>query len=214
MLSRLIILSLSAVLLATVVGGCGGQMGSAGSSGSATASALAEGKMVLEDLHVMVISDQTPAYEIHAKLGVWDESSWIMKMEEPDITVYDAEGHFKQKFDSREGSFWPVTIVRPDSLGLLKEITKYDWSLTKEVVFKSAQGYELKSGMSRFDSDSSELSYSKGVEYRMPTGRGLILEGTADNFIARIDRETGEIKSWKLVGQVVLSSADTEVGEP
>lgn len=166
-------------------------------------------EILIERLMIRVVSDAKLAYQIEAGMGRMNEDTREIEMSRPNVNIYGEGEQVKQSVRSTLGRMWPVTITVTEKDGKEKEVSKFDWSLTGNVAFESAEGYRVKSEELNFSSAQRNITSQRGVEYRMPTGRGTILSGKANQFEARVDPDSGQMTGWTLGGGVELS-ADPE----
>ncbi len=163
-------------------------------------------KIVFEDLSVDVLAGAKLSYRIVAATGEMDEESRIVEMKKPDVKIYDSQEAEQQRVSSLAGKLWPVTLEETLPDGSKIEVSKYDWQLDGDVQFQSAEGHEIRSPELIFNSKERNISSRRGVQYRIPTGRGSILSGEATEFVADIDPESGAVKGWALTGGVKLAA--------
>lgn len=163
----------------------------------------------IDQLLIRVVSDARLAYQIEAGHGRMNEDTREIELFFPKVAIYGEAEQVKQSVRSEAGSMWPVMVLTKNAQGEEKEVSKYDWSLTGDVAFESAEGYLVKSPELNFRSVERNITSYRGVEYRMPTGRGTILTGKAKEFEARVDPDSGALVGWTLGGGVELS-ADSE----
>lgn len=181
----------------------------AGASVQAADFAPSTSEILIERLLIRVVSDAKLAYQIEAGMGRMNEDTREIEMSRPNVNIYGEGEQVKQSVRSTLGRMWPVTITVTEKDGKEKEVSKFDWSLTGNVAFESAEGYRVKSEELNFSSAQRNITSQRGVEYRMPTGRGTILSGKANQFEARVDPDSGQMTGWTLGGGVELS-ADPE----
>ncbi len=170
--------------------------------------------MEFEHITLDVMNDQKLVYRIEADKGTMDEDTRIFELVSPHVRIYDDDAGIKQEMVSTAGKAWPVTAKTTDEAGVERESTRYDWSLNGNVDFRSADGYIVKSSELVFDNERSTFTSTKGVEYRIPTGRGSVFEGQAEEFEAVIDEANGALKQWKLTGHVQLTTQKEEEEQP
>ncbi len=158
----------------------------------------------------VVTSEGRLSYRIRAGAGALEEESRRIELGGPEVEIYDAAGEVKDRITGREGSAWPVELVGLDADGVEKRSVRYDWAVRGDVRFASSQGYALEAPQIQFNRADYALWSDGGVRFRLPTGRGLALEGTAERFIAQLDGSTGGIKRWEVFGEARLVSSKAE----
>lgn len=172
--------------------------------------------IILQAIRLEVMNSRRLAYRIRAESGTMDEETREIRMKRPDVEIYGEDGALSQQIRGESGEVWPVDVVvretgpEAPAGGAERTVTKYDWKLSGDVTFESVEGYRLSSDRMRFTNQDRYLSSDAGVDYRLPTGRGSLLEGSARSFRAGIDPDTGRLHSWAVMGDVVLSSVPTE----
>ncbi len=159
----------------------------------------------LDDVHAEVRTGESLAYEIEAAKGFYAADSRTVTMEGPQVRIYDRQGQLKDRVQGREGRMWPVPAVVTQEDGTDVVVTQYNWSIRGDVVFKSEQGYELKTAELFFDHQTSEIRSVAGIEYLIPTGRGGVFEGTANEFRSVLGGDSSLPKNWILTGDVELN---------
>ncbi|MCH8332604.1 hypothetical protein IIC65_01610 [Candidatus Sumerlaeota bacterium] len=161
-------------------------------------------------VEVEVYTNESLAYRIIATSGAIEEVTRIVHLDDPRVSVFGPDDTVREEFRARKGRMWPVRVMTLSSQGTLKEVTKYNWSLSGDVVFQSSQGYRIKSETLIFSSQDGTVSSDDRVEYRIRSRDGGFLEGQAGSFEALIDPETGASNQWLLGGPVKLGFAPVE----
>lgn len=159
----------------------------------------------LDDVHAEVRTGETLAYEIEAAKGFYAADSRTVMLKGPKVSIYDRKGQLKDRVRGREGRMWPVPAVVIQEDGSQTVVTKYNWAIQGDVVFRSEQGYELKTPELFYDHQTSEIRSESGIEYLIPTGRGGVFEGTAREFRSVLGGETSTPQNWVLTGAVQLT---------
>lgn len=159
----------------------------------------------LDDVHAEVRTGESLAYEIDAARGFYAADSRTVTMEGPQVRIYDRQGQLKDRVQGREGRMWPVPAVVTQEDGTDVVVTKYNWSIRGDVVFQSEQGYRLKTTELFFDHQTSEIRSESGIEYLIPTGRGGVFEGTANEFRSELGGASSLPRNWILTGAVELN---------
>lgn len=159
----------------------------------------------LDDVRAEVRTGETLAYEIEAAKGFYAADSRTVMLQGPRVSIYDRQGQLKDRVRGQEGRMWPVPAVVTQEDGSETVVTKYNWSIQGDVVFQSEQGYELRTPELFFDHQTSEIRSESGIEYLIPTGRGGVFEGTANEFRSVLGDETSTPQNWVLTGAVQLT---------
>lgn len=159
----------------------------------------------MDDVHAEVRSGEVLAYEIEAAKGYYAADSRTVMLQGPKVSIYDRQGQLKDQVHGREGRMWPVPAVVTQEDGSEIVVTKYNWSIKGDVVFESAQGYELETPELFYDHQTSEIRSESGIRYLIPTGRGGVFEGTAKEFRSVLGGETSLPQNWILTGAVQLT---------
>jgi hypothetical protein len=159
----------------------------------------------LDDVHAEVRTGESLAYEIDAAKGFYSTDSRTVTMEGPRVRIYDRQGQLKDRVQGREGRMWPVAAVVTQEDGTVVVVTQYNWSIRGDVLFQSEQGYRLKTTELFFDHQTSEIRSESGIEYVIPTGRGGVFEGTANEFRSVMGEDSSLPQNWILTGAVQLT---------
>jgi hypothetical protein len=159
----------------------------------------------LEDVHAQVRVGRRLAYEIVADRGFYATSSRIVTLSDPRIHIFNEKGELQDRVSGREGRMWPVPAVTVQDDGTVLVVTKYNWSLSGDVVFHSSQGHLLKTPELYFEHETSEIRSESGLSYVIPSGSGGVFEGTAREFRSVMGGETSRLQNWTLSGQVQLT---------
>lgn len=162
----------------------------------------------LEDIRAEIRAGQSLAYEIQAKSGLYATDSRTVTLMGPQVLIYDKQGNLQDRVQGSEGRMWPVPAVITQEDGTTVVVTKYNWSLRGDVVFQSQQGYRLKTPELFFDHESSEIRSESGISYLIPTGKGGVFEGTAEEFRSVLGEGASRLQNWSLSGQVQLKMRD------
>lgn len=162
----------------------------------------------LDEVHAQVRTGEVLSYEIEAARGFYATDSQTVTLMGPQVRIYNREGELQDRVEGDEGRMWPVPALVPQDDGTVLVVTKYNWSLRGDVLFASEQGYQLHTPELFFDHESSEIRSEAGIDYLIPTGKGGVFEGTADEFRSVMGESSSRLQNWILSGQVQLTMRD------
>lgn len=181
------------------------------SEGSKPASAEAvagapSGSVVVETVMVEIVSRRRMSYRIHAARGEFVESSREILLDRPRVEIFGEDAAVRDRMGGESGRFWPVTVKTVGDDGAERWVTKYNWELRGAVEVVSEQGHWVRGEGLVYDSVENALSSASGIEYKVPTGHGSLLGGSARQFRVELDEETGRLRKWTLLQDVQLKS--------
>lgn len=178
--------------------------------GVRAATSLPPGLIVVEDVRVEILNSRKLSYRIRATRGEMSEETREVLLDRPRVEIFDENEAVRNRLGGAGGRFWPVKVRTTDETGVERAVTKYNWDLSGDVTVASDQGHAIRTESILYDSATGTLSSKDRLDFRVPTGRGSILAGSAGEFEVELDKDSGKLKKWTLRKEVRLISTPEE----